>query len=92
MVRGFHPADRAADHDRAEFHRRRVGRRVAHPSAHVGIERQVDGAQQHLARAGLRKRNLLDAEVIGSGVPWGREARTMRRLTCVDWDISRLSV
>ena len=63
IVRGDHLAHRAAFHHAADRHRRRIGRPVAHAPAHIGIERQPDGAQQHLALAGRRRRVFLDAEV-----------------------------
>ena len=63
-VRAHDLADRAAGHDLADRHGSRVGRRLAHPAAHVGVEREIDRAAQHLARAGLRDRRLLEAEIL----------------------------
>ena len=45
-------------------HRRGVRRRVAHPAAHVRIERQVDRAPQHVAVAGGRHRQFASLEVV----------------------------
>ena len=73
MVRFHHLADGAARHDLADADGRRVGGGIAHAPAHVGIERHVDDAHQHLARAGLGHRHLLDAEV-GFGHLRGRAA------------------
>ena len=74
MVRFHHLADGAARHDLADADGRRVGGGVAHAAAHVGIERHVDHAHQHLARARLGHGHLLDAE-IGFGHFRGRAAR-----------------
>src|ERR1700759_1796239 len=63
MVRGDPLTHRAALHHAADRHRRRIGRAVAHASAHIGIERQPDGAQQNLALARHRHRSFLDAEI-----------------------------
>ena len=62
-VRGHDLADRAALHHLPDGDRRGVGRRIAHPPAHVGIERQPKRAQQHLARPRLRDRHFLDAKI-----------------------------
>src|SRR5205823_989447 len=35
----------------------------ADPAAHIGVERQVDAAQQHLALAGLRQWSFGDLEI-----------------------------
>ena len=48
-------AHRAADHDVADLDGRGVGLGVAHPPAHVGVQREVERAQQHLALAHLRQ-------------------------------------
>jgi hypothetical protein len=64
---GFdHLAHRAAGHHLADRDRRRVRRRVAHAAAHVGIERQIDGAGEQFARPWLRRRALLEPEVVRS--------------------------
>ena len=60
MPGGLDAADRAAAHRLAEGHGFGVRRPLAHPAAHVRVERQVDGAQQHLALRGLRARRLLE--------------------------------
>ena len=63
IVGGDHFGNGAAFHHAADRHRRRIGRSIAHPAAHIGIERQPDRAQQNLALAGHRLRIFLDAEV-----------------------------
>ena len=63
IVRRDHLADRAALHHAADRHRLGVGRPVAHAPAHVGIEREPDGAQEDFARAGRRHRTFLEAEI-----------------------------
>ena len=50
-------ADRAAFHHAVDRHRRGIGRSVAHATAHIGIERQPDRAQQHLAVTRRRHRH-----------------------------------
>ena len=40
---GFHdPADSATDHHVSDFHGRRIGRPIAHATAHIGVERQIE--------------------------------------------------
>ena len=56
-------ADGAAFHHLADRDRLGIGRRVAHAPAHVGIERQPQRAQQHLAGPRRRDRHLLDAKI-----------------------------
>src|SRR5262249_54523170 len=58
-----HLADRATGHDLADPDGGRVGCKISHPPAHVGIKRQIDDAHQHLIGAGLRHGNFLDAEI-----------------------------
>ena len=63
---GLHDlADGAADHDGADLDRGRVGWRVAHAPAHVGVQRQPPGPQQHLARRRGRHRRVLQPEGVG---------------------------
>jgi len=51
-VLGFDDAaDGTAAHHFTDFYRRRVRWRVAHASAHIGVEGEIDRAQQHLAFA-----------------------------------------
>ena len=60
--------------------RRRVGRGIAHAPAHVGIERHVDDAHQHLARPRLGHRRLPRCESpLRPAPPGGRRASTTRR-------------
>ncbi|MNZ40536.1 hypothetical protein D3C78_580580 [compost metagenome] len=63
IERTLDPADSAPGHDFADFHRRGVGRCVTHASAHVGIQRQENGLEQHLTVGELRQRHPLHAEV-----------------------------
>ncbi|MFO1426845.1 MAG: hypothetical protein U1F11_07690 [Steroidobacteraceae bacterium] len=63
MARFDHLADDLAAHDRAELDRRDIGCRFVHAAAHVGIERQVVRAHQHLALADGRQGTLDQAEV-----------------------------
>ena len=64
------PAD-AAGHDAAD----RIGGGVrlagAHPAAHVGVERQPEGAHEHLAVSRLGDRFLFESEVLGGGQAHG---------------------
>ena len=67
---------RAAGHHLADRHRRRVGRRVAHPPAHVRVEREPEGC----AAAPGRRRAPGPASSPGgsrrgTGSPCGRRAR-----------------
>ncbi len=59
---------RAAFHHAIHRHRRGIGRAVAHAAAHIGIERQPDRAQQHLACAWRRHRIILEAEIRWAGL------------------------
>src|SRR5262249_30926748 len=53
----------AADHRLAELDGRRVRFHVVHAPAHVGIEREPDGADQDLAILGLRHRRVGGFEI-----------------------------
>jgi hypothetical protein len=57
-------ADGLADHHLADLDRRHIRFRVAHATAHVGIERQPAVANQNLARAGRRDRRVDETEVL----------------------------
>ena len=63
VVRFYHLADSAAGHHLADAYWGRVGRRIAHPAAHVRVERKIDDADQDLARARLRHCDLFDAKI-----------------------------
>src|SRR5665811_2317700 len=63
--------DSAALHDIADLDRGRIRLCGAHASAHVRVERQVDGAQQHFAFGGCRDVDRLDLEVRGGGFAFG---------------------
>jgi hypothetical protein len=63
-VRGNHFADRATLHHIADANRFGVGRRIAHPAAHVGVERKPQRAQQDLARSRLWDRKFFQAKII----------------------------
>ncbi|MNI48075.1 hypothetical protein D3C73_1026230 [compost metagenome] len=54
IQRTLDPADSAPGHDFADFHRCGVGRCVTHASAHVGIQRQENGLEQHLTVGQVR--------------------------------------
>lgn len=59
-------ADSATGHHFADLYRRGVGRCIAHAPAHVRIQRQVQGFQQHLAVFEIRQRFALQTEVFRS--------------------------
>src|SRR5262245_50307399 len=63
-VRSNYFADRAALHHIADANRLGIGRRIAHPAAHVGVERKPQRAQQHLVRSGLWDRKLFRTKII----------------------------
>src|SRR5215207_10204386 len=63
VARAHHLAEDAAGHDLADADRLRIGLRVAHPPAHVGIEGEPERAQQDLAWTGLGDRRALEPEV-----------------------------
>src|SRR5699024_12777666 len=44
-----------------------IGLRIRHPAAHVRIEREVEGAQQHLALARARHGHLVEQVVLLGG-------------------------
>ena len=54
MVGRLHARHGASHHRLADLDGFGIGRRVAHAAAHIGVQRQVHGTQQHLAGAGLR--------------------------------------
>ncbi|MND81649.1 hypothetical protein D3C80_734530 [compost metagenome] len=54
IQRTLDPADSAPGHDFADFHRCGVGRCVTHAPAHVGIQRQENGLEQHLTVGQVR--------------------------------------
>src|SRR5205085_3003516 len=53
VVRPHDLPDDAALDNGADLDRLRVGALSADAAAHIGVERQIDAAQQHLARSGL---------------------------------------
>src|SRR5579871_1333543 len=59
-------ADRAAHHGLADLHLLGVRPRGAHTAAHIGVERQIADAHQHLPVARLRRRPLHQFEIVGS--------------------------
>ncbi|MNV40978.1 hypothetical protein D3C71_1325990 [compost metagenome] len=63
MVGGKHFSNGAPFHHRVQRNRCGVGRPLLHATAHVGIQRQIAIAQQHLARARRGNRHVLDTEV-----------------------------
>jgi 4-amino-4-deoxy-L-arabinose transferase-like glycosyltransferase len=62
-IGGFDPADRAAGHRLADLDRRGIRRTGVHPASHVGVQREIQRAQQHLPRSGFRHRRLNEPEV-----------------------------
>ena len=62
---GLDHADALALHDLTQLDRGGIGRAVVHPAAHIGVERQPDGADQHLARPGRGHRRLVETKVLG---------------------------
>ena len=58
IVRGRDLAHGAGFHHLVDADRLGVGRRVAHAPAHVGVEREPFGAQQHLSRARAAAREI----------------------------------
>jgi hypothetical protein len=74
VARLNHLADRAADHDVADRDRCGVGARVAHPAAHVGVEGQVQHAEQDLTVASSGSSTTAVAKSLFFGAPTGRAA------------------
>ena len=64
MLRGLDTGDHRADHHLANADCGCIRSGVAHPAAHIGIERKIESAQQDLARGGHRHRSALCAEVV----------------------------
>ena len=62
VARLLHDADRAADEHVTDLDRRGVGPRGAHPAAHVGVQGEVDDAQQQLPLGGRRHLVVGDAK------------------------------
>ena len=76
---GDHLADGFTRHHFAGLHGRGVGFSVGNPAAHIGVDRQKDGAGDHLARGGRRDRILAESRnPPGRGLPRGRRFRTDR--------------
>jgi hypothetical protein len=63
-VRGNHFADGAALHHIADANRLGVGRRIAHPAAHIGVKGKPQRTQQDLARSGLWDWMFFQAKII----------------------------
>src|SRR5690606_19138434 len=59
-----HLADRAADHQVAGVKMSGIGAHRVHAAAHIGVERQVDVAHQHLVGAGRGNLALDDLEIL----------------------------
>ncbi|MNP44473.1 hypothetical protein D3C76_1383380 [compost metagenome] len=89
VQRTLDPADGTTGHHIAERHGRCIGRCIAHASAHVGIERQVEGFEQHLTFAQLRERHPLQAKVLRYRRPRGprHQDDTLVEGQCV-WHVS----
>ena len=66
LMPGFHHlGHRAALHDMADLHRLGIGFPGVHAPAQIGIEGEVEDAQQDLALLGRGDRRLVAAEVAG---------------------------
>ena len=84
VPRRHDPPHRPPGHHVAQLDRRRVRRPRVHAAPHVGVERQVDGADEHLARGGFRRRRLVQPEVglgrepLGAGVQQNPAVRAGR--------------
>jgi len=65
VPRGFDARDGTADQHITDRDRCGVGRCIAHAAAHVGVERQVERAQQNLTVAGFGNRCFLKVEILG---------------------------
>ncbi len=63
---GFDPADGGTGHHVADLGCRGIRRAGADPASHVRVQREIDRAQKHLSRAGLRH-GRLDKPEIGLG-------------------------
>ncbi|MNR10920.1 hypothetical protein D3C85_1271940 [compost metagenome] len=68
MIGDLDPRDGAAHHGLADLNGLGIGRGVAHAAAHIGIQGQIDRAQQHLAWAGLRHFARFQAEIAVGGL------------------------
>ncbi len=55
MLRDHHPPHDLTDHRLPHLHRFRIGFTVVHAPAHIGIEGEVEPADEALSRAGSRK-------------------------------------
>ncbi|MNT52464.1 hypothetical protein D3C72_1894920 [compost metagenome] len=75
MVGRLDPRHRAAHHGLPDLHRLGVRRRVAHAAAHIGIQRQIDRAQQHLTGARLRHLARFQAEIAVRGLAVGTRGK-----------------
>ena len=71
VPRRHHLPHRPPGHHVAQLDRRRVGRPRVHAAPHVGVEREVDGADEHLPRGELRHPRLDQPEVGLGGEPVG---------------------
>jgi hypothetical protein len=65
VVRAHHLADDATLDDLADLGGLGIGPHPADAAAHIRVEREIDAAQQDLARPGLRQRPFGDREILG---------------------------
>ncbi|KAG1585967.1 hypothetical protein G6F46_014812 [Rhizopus delemar] len=73
MVGRLHTCHGATHHGLADLDRFGIGRRIAHAAAHIGIQREIHGAQQHLTWAGLRDIPRFQPEIAVCGFAvWAR--------------------
>src|SRR5262249_46844949 len=63
IARADDRADHPAFHHRADFDRLGIGPDPTDASAHIGVEREIDPADQHLALAGIRPWRVLYLEI-----------------------------
>src|SRR5207247_664493 len=64
-------AHRAAEHHVADRDRPRVARAIAHPTAHVRIDRQPEVLDERLTRARFRHGPRLETETLVGGLACG---------------------
>ncbi len=77
-IRFDHLGHGRPDHDLADLDGLRIGFRVRHASAHVGVEGEIEGAQQNLAFAGASSGTSSKRKFSAVGAPTGREFKRMR--------------
>ena len=71
IVGGDDLPDRAAHHRPPNRNRWRIRSCRIHTTAHIWVEREIEGAHQHLAVAGLRRRRFRQLEIVEVGCAFG---------------------